>query len=299
MSQKANYFKIGLFVVGAISLAVIGIVVLGAGKWFENKTMVETYFSESVQGLEVGAPVRIRGVPVGRVEAIGLAREEYQLPFNPKVGLFPYRGLVLVRMSVRPTVVVQLKEEDEETVMKMAVDAGFRFRLASQGITGVLYIESEFLQPERYPPMEISWTPKYPYVPSAPSAISDLGTDVRALVRKLDQVEYDRIANDLMATLAAVTQMVKEVQAEQLGKEAKQLLADLRRTIVDAQLVLDDPNLKKVLKIRGGHGGFPSHRRRLESDGERRTRRRADAARHDDAPEPQHAAHRWATGREG
>jgi len=41
------------------------------------------------------------------------------------------------------------------------------------------------------------------------------------------------------------------VQAQQLGKEAKQLLVDLRETIGDAQRVIDDPNLKKVLRNSG------------------------------------------------
>ena len=153
VSQQAHYFKIGLFVVAATALAVIGIIVLGAGKWLEKSAMVETYFFESVQGLEIGAPVRLRGVRVGRVESIRLAREEYGVFFDPKTDSFPYRGLVVVRMSVRPSVAAHLKEEDEAVMMKQAVDAGFRFRLASQGITGVLYIESEFLNPERYPPI--------------------------------------------------------------------------------------------------------------------------------------------------
>src|SRR5262245_22074806 len=167
MTQQAHYFKIGLFVIGATALVIVGIIVLGAGKWFEKSTLVETYFHESVQGLEIGAPVRLRGVPVGRVESIKLAREEYGVVFDPKTDSFPYRGLVLVRMSVRPSVAVHLREEDESVLMQKAVDAGFRFRLASQGITGVLYIESEFLDPERYPPIQIIWTPKTPYIPSA------------------------------------------------------------------------------------------------------------------------------------
>ena len=162
MSQQAHYFKIGLFVVAATALAVIGIIVLGAGKWLEKSAMVETYFFESVQGLEIGAPVRLRGVRVGRVESIRLAKEEYGLIFDPKTDSFPFRGLVVVRMSVRPSIAANLKEEDEAVLMKQAVDGGFRFRLASQGITGVLYIESDFLDPERYPPIEIAWTPHLP-----------------------------------------------------------------------------------------------------------------------------------------
>jgi phospholipid/cholesterol/gamma-HCH transport system substrate-binding protein/paraquat-inducible protein B len=132
MSQQAHYFKIGVFVLGATTLFVVGIIVLGAGKWFERSAMVETYFYESVQGLEVGAPVRLRGVRVGRVESIRLAREEYGVIFDPKTDSFPYRGLVVVRMSVRPAVAAHIKEDDEAIMMKQAVDAGFRFRLASQ-----------------------------------------------------------------------------------------------------------------------------------------------------------------------
>src|SRR4029079_17691337 len=98
---------------------------------------------ESIHATETALTVRLRGVVVGRVESIRLAREEYGVFFDPKTDSFPYRGLVLVRMSVRPSVAAHLREEDETELMKKAVDAGFRFRLASQGITGVLYLESE------------------------------------------------------------------------------------------------------------------------------------------------------------
>lgn len=248
MSQQAHYFKIGLFVVGATALAIVGIIVLGAGKWFERSTMVETYFRESVQGLEIGAPVRLRGVPVGRVESIRLVREEYGVIFDPKTDSFPYRGLVLVRMSVRPSVAAHLKEEDEAMLMKKAVDAGFRFRLASQGITGVLYIESEFLDPERYPPIEIVWTPKTPYIPSAPSTITELGADLRSITKKLEQVDIDKISKNLDAMITSVTRLVNDVQGEQLGAEIKQVMGELRGSIQEARRVLANPDLSKALK---------------------------------------------------
>ena len=210
--------------------------------------MVETYFYESVQGLEIGAPVRIRGVRIGRVESIKLAREEYGLIFDPKTDSFPYRGLVLVRMSVRPTAAVHLKQEDEDVLMKQVADAGFRFRLASQGITGVLYIESEFLDPERYPPIQISWTPKTPYIPSAPSTIRELGEDLRSLTRKLEQVDIDKISKDLDTMITSVTRLVNDVQGEQLGGEIKQVMTELRGSVQEARRVLAGPDLTRALK---------------------------------------------------
>jgi ABC-type transporter Mla subunit MlaD len=248
MSQQAHYFKIGLFVVGATALAVAGTIVFGAHKWFEKSTMVETYFMESVQGLELGAPVRLRGVRVGRVESIRLAREEYGIIINPQTGIFPYRGVVVVRMSVRPSVAAHIKEEDEQMVMKMAADAGFRFRLASQGITGVLYIESDFLDPERYPPMEIAWTPKTPYIPSAPSTITELGADLRSITRKLEQVDIDKITKDLDTMFTSITRLVNDVQEKQLGTEVKQVMGELHGTIEDVRHILHKPELNKALK---------------------------------------------------
>lgn len=248
MSQQAHYFKIGVFVLGATTLFVVGIIVLGAGKWFERSAMVETYFYESVQGLEVGAPVRLRGVRVGRVESIRLAREEYGVIFDPKTDSFPYRGLVVVRMSVRPAVAAHIKEDDEAIMMKQAVDAGFRFRLASQGITGVLYIESEFLDPERYPAIQIVWTPKTPYIPSAPSTITELGDDLRSITRKLDQVDIEKMAKNLDAMITSATRLVNDVQAEQLGAEVKQVMGELRGSVQDARRVLGGPDVNQALK---------------------------------------------------
>jgi phospholipid/cholesterol/gamma-HCH transport system substrate-binding protein/paraquat-inducible protein B len=248
MSQQAHYFKIGLFVLGATAIAVAGIIIFGAGKWFEQSAMVETYFFESVQGLEVGAPVRLRGVRVGRVESIKLAREEYGVIFDPKTDSFPYRGLVVVRMSVRPSVAVHLKEDDEAVLMRKAVDAGFRFRLASQGITGVLYIESEFLDPGRYPPIQIAWTPKTPYIPSAPSTITELGADLRSITRKLEQVDIDKIAKNLDGMITSVTRLVNNFQDDHLGTEIKEVMAEVRGTVQEARRVLGGPDLRKALK---------------------------------------------------
>ena len=64
--------SIGLFVVGALTLAATGLIAFGATSYFEHRPRAVTFFHGSVAGLAAGAPVTFRGVPVGKVVDIAL-----------------------------------------------------------------------------------------------------------------------------------------------------------------------------------------------------------------------------------
>jgi hypothetical protein len=66
------YARVGALVLVGIALAVAFVVFLAGGRGLQATEVFETYFEESVQGLDVGAPVRYRGVAIGRVTQIGL-----------------------------------------------------------------------------------------------------------------------------------------------------------------------------------------------------------------------------------
>ena len=68
MSQKANPTLIGGFVLGALVLLVGGVLLFGKGLFFAPKRQqFVIYFPDSVNGLNVGAPVKLKGVTVGTV----------------------------------------------------------------------------------------------------------------------------------------------------------------------------------------------------------------------------------------
>ena len=60
MSKEVNRIAIGGFVVGAIGLAILAILVFGSGRFFQQKTIQVLFFEGSVQGLNIGAPVKFR-----------------------------------------------------------------------------------------------------------------------------------------------------------------------------------------------------------------------------------------------
>ena len=73
MAAEASKLQVGVFVIDATVIGVAGAIWLGASRFLENTSLLVTYFSESVQGLEPGAAVKYRGVPAGRVEKIDIA----------------------------------------------------------------------------------------------------------------------------------------------------------------------------------------------------------------------------------
>src|SRR5688500_20113560 len=72
MSEESRRFRLGVFVLGGIALAIGGIVALSAGRLFQDTYPVYCYFEENVQGLEPGSAVKFRGVEIGRVEEVSL-----------------------------------------------------------------------------------------------------------------------------------------------------------------------------------------------------------------------------------
>ena len=98
MGAKTNYFRLGLFVVAAIAAAVASIVILLGPSLGKPYAEIETYFQFSISGLEVGAPVKFRGIQVGQVQEILLSTEAY--PSSSQEILSETKAVAVVRMRI-------------------------------------------------------------------------------------------------------------------------------------------------------------------------------------------------------
>ncbi len=218
--EKFSYFKIGIFVISAVVIGVIGIVVLGVGTIFQKTSIIETYIDESVQGLDVGSAVKFRGVPIGKVEKISLTSAEYATR----------KRYVLVRVGIVPTMLEFPLADSNHAGFKLEIERGLRLRLAAQGLTGVAYIEADYADPQRNPPLEIDWQPSYPYVPSTRSRITQLGESVEKILRSLENVDIGRLVDGMEKSLGIITKAVENVKFEKLSGEAVALLSEVRDT---------------------------------------------------------------------
>jgi phospholipid/cholesterol/gamma-HCH transport system substrate-binding protein len=235
--NKLSYFKIGLFVISATVLAVIGIVVLGVGSVFQRTALVETYIEESVQGLDVGSPMKFRGVLVGKVEEITLTSAVY----NTR------RRYVLVRVGITSNLFQFPLADPNDPTFRSELERGFRVRLAAQGLTGVAYLEADYLDPERNPPLEIDWQPQYPYIPSARSRILQLGDSLESILQNFEQIDIPRLMSSVDRSLAAITKMAEGANVEKVGAQASALLSEVRETNRQLKDLVASPELKSTL----------------------------------------------------
>lgn len=200
MSEKSRYFKIGLFTMVSLALLCAGLIVFGAGSVFqEPPIVVETYFSNSVQGLDVGAFVKIRGVRVGKVRDILFVKDLYG-DNKPLSELSTEYSMVCVKIEIESRFFPRLhgipRDERQAIIDTMVRKKTMRAKLESIGITGLVYVELGFYDPEETPPpMEISWKPQDLYIPSAPGVTTRLGGSLDRLLNKMDSEIYPLIEN--------------------------------------------------------------------------------------------------------
>ena len=267
MSQQANYFKLGLFVIGAVAAGIVALLIIGSGRWFVNKITIETYFNESVQGLDIGSKMKYRGVVIGEVTAIGFTYNVYQqdMPMTQRA------RYVMVEAQLQPRLVGGRAAAGDLTSpvnAALEVERGLRVRLAPQGITGTNYLEVDYVDPPP-PVLPIQWTPENIYIPSAPSTVTAFVNAAQEIIDRLHKLDVEGTlnnlnklmvtANDRLAsldtadlskrantTLGKLDSALDGLQTKKLSDEAKALMADLRETNAELKKTLGNPALQKL-----------------------------------------------------
>lgn len=195
---------------------------------------------ESVQGLSVGSPVLYRGVQIGTVKQITFLPRGYpeQIPYDSEA-YHKYSRYVLVIMAVDRSNFPRDADDDTiRTIIKGWVLNGLRLKLAYQGITGISYMEADYIEPQRQTdkPIDLEWEPKNIYIPAAPSLFKNLADSIESILKTLDTIDFEGIADSVVGTLDTIKVAVAEAEVPQLRAEVIGLMTDLRET---NRLVMD------------------------------------------------------------
>lgn len=207
MSDKQSTVAIGAFVIGALLIAVTTVIfALGTGFGTERSKVVMV-FDGSVKGLSVGAPMALRGVQIGQVTDIELILDSETVEL-----------IMLVEAEFRSEN-VRRTGASTETLTEELISRGLRAQLNTQSLlTGLLYIQLDF-----YPDSELVLADiESPYL-----QIPTIPTELERLQRKIEEVDFAKIAGDLEATAAGLNAFVSSDGFQALPNDLQATLASV------------------------------------------------------------------------
>jgi ABC-type transporter Mla subunit MlaD len=173
MAVEKSYARLGFFIVVTL-VVVLGTAVFLIQRLKRRPAMsMVTYTTENVFGLDVSSPVRLRGVPVGRVTDIRVDPRGTIVEIDFEVFL---DRLNTIGLDVRRL----------QTITDIGgVFPNLRAQLMGNPMTGEAYLLLD--QPKNPPlPIELGFKPNRPYVPSVPSPFGMVGNRLPALLDQAD-----------------------------------------------------------------------------------------------------------------
>jgi phospholipid/cholesterol/gamma-HCH transport system substrate-binding protein/paraquat-inducible protein B len=236
MENGRRLHRLGLFMVVGLTILLAVLFLLGGRQLFQPTYVFETYFDESVAGLDIGAPVRFRGVPLGVVSQILTSSIDYE----SSVPLSRRRNYIVVRAKIIGSAV-----REEQLVKEAAemVKLGLRTQTQLAGITGSQYLALDYLDPAHNPPLPFEWKPKYEYVPSAPSLAGQIVENAQAFLANLNKADVARLSQNLDKLLVTMNERLDKVQVEQLSADAHTLLTNLNTTVTHVNRLVGKPGI--------------------------------------------------------
>lgn len=241
MNAKANYVRIGIFVLVAVFLFIAGLLAFGARSYFIKKLTYETAIRGDVTGLSVGSPVLYRGIPIGKVSEIDVAANLYPSSTS---------DVIVVRCEIDQRILEKnLSEGQREQALEQANKKGLRAMVRAQTITGTSVLFLQYLDPEAYPPIAIDYTPQYPYVPSVPSQVTRMLESIEASLQNLQKLDLGAIGVGASNALAETTILVQKLNHLDLDKtvtKADTLLDTMDKTVANVNSTIAGMNLDKL-----------------------------------------------------
>ncbi len=227
-SKRASPTLVGVFVLGALALALAGLVVFGAGKFFRRTEQFVAVFSGSVNGLSVGAPVKFRGVQLGSVAQILLSLPDITLPELRIPVIFNIDQTTAERLGA------MVNPADPATLASL-IEQGLRAQLQLQSIvTGVLYVELD-LFPDTPATFYLPKDSGYVEIPTQPTLLQEASETAADLVAKLRDIDFEGVVTSIRDAARGVSQLTD-------SPELRTTLAATREAMVTARGALATAN---------------------------------------------------------
>jgi paraquat-inducible protein B len=191
---------------------------------YDIKRYYLLYFDQSVRGLSPGAPVEIKGIPVGEVINVELQFDmnshDFRIPVLILLEPERINALVTETGAIIKGVAkeAELEEEQQSHADKILnriqrlIAKGFRAQLKTGNLlTGQLYVDLDFY-PDA-PPEELRTEEGYMVFPTVPAPLEQIAQRVDRILEKVEQVPFDKIGQEVQAAASELSAALREFKS--------------------------------------------------------------------------------------
>ena len=215
------------------------------------------YFTESLRGLSVGAPVTLLGLPAGEVTDVGLDIDPATMNIRGRVEIVFYpRACCIARLSPKEAAIGKTPRGGAHNSATPSCGAWSSSGGCAPSFAAAASSPGNSLWPSTYfpnaPKAKVDWSRDAPELPVVPSTVSDIESKITGIIAKLDKLPYEAIGADLTKVLVSLDQTLKtadkavnRIDAE-VTPGLKTTIEELRRTIAAADGVLKNTDATLV-----------------------------------------------------
>lgn len=245
--NKNISLAIGAFIMGALLLVFVALLFFSGGKLFAQKERVVMHFDGSVQGLQIGAPVKLKGVVLGEISDI-------QITFQSDAATAAHRQPVVTTVTAS-LILKRINTSGasaDDAFLKTSIANGLRAQLNYQSfLTGLLYVELDF-----HPDAPLRLYKLQDSIIELPT----MATDFEQFSKKFQNINLEDLVSNINRLAVQVNTLVAsgrieatfdnadrtlnafEQTAVNLDQQSQQLGDELRATIAQANTLISELN---------------------------------------------------------
>jgi hypothetical protein len=237
-ASNTNRWKLGLFVTIGTALSIGSLMWLGISQLQRRTTPAYFYFQESVNGLEVGSPIKFLGVEVGRVDDISPAPDRRHI--EVRAGIYVD---TLEAWGISPS------EYENRIEGQSFVSEEIRAQLRTSALTSISFIQLGVFDAEKNPERAFTFPIPWETIPTVPSTFRSLetglmdaleewpaiaaraGNILRNIDQGLEELDFRTLNDEATTMMRGVDAMARELKASPIVDSDSPLIAKLAATL--------------------------------------------------------------------
>jgi paraquat-inducible protein B len=223
VARKPSPTAVGAFIIGGAILMVVAIIVWGSGRLFERRYQYVCYFPGSVFGLNVGAAVRYRGVPIGQVTGM---RIRFEQPASDT------RIPVFIEISEKRLRELGTGQQPASAVIPTLIDTGLRARLEMENlVTGQLYVNFDLFPAT--PVRLVHSQGRYREIPTIPTSLEEATRSLSGVLAQLREADIAGAARSLASAIEGINRLVNMPSISRTLRELPSTVTSIRELVED------------------------------------------------------------------